>query len=354
MADARSKAVLDALEPLYTRSVYLIDRVRNLREPLGAADSIEVPASPQLTVAANGANTTAPQSGTPTVLAVNPNLHPLINVLLPAVDQVQLLGGTWAPQIAEDATQQLKNSMDNALCQDYLARTLAYDTAASYHDNLAGDSLTEDDILNSKATILAQDGSMASSLALITSPFGEASITSIAGFTPMAQQIDQGLLGVPQIGKVFGIPVLSTNAVQRSLTIAGTGSITSNVATVTVAAGHGFVPGAMVYTSGFTVAGGQNIASTSAVAVQSVTATTVVFALSGTNGSIGSGSIIMRSCMNLLVDLKHIFVAQQRFPTIRVVDDYQSTSSALQVSALWGRIGRAGRCRVIHSPPSSV
>ena len=351
MADARAKIVLDALEPLYTRSVYLIDRVRNLREPLGSADSIEVPASPQLTVAANGANTTAPQSGTPTVLAVNPNLHPLINVLLPAVDQVQLLGGTWAPAIAEDATQQMKNSMDNALCQDYLARTLAYDTAATYHDNLAGDSLTEDDILNSKATILAQDGSMASSLALITSPFGEASITSIAGFTPMAQQIDQGLLGVPQIGKVFGIPVLSTNAVQRSLTIAASATnIATNVCTATVPAGHGMVPGAMVYTSGMTA----NIASGSAVAITSVTTTTIVFPLTAANGSNGTGNVIMRSCMNLLVDLKHIFVAQQRFPTIRVVDDYQSTSSALQVSALWGRIGRAGRCRVIHSPPSSV
>ena len=70
MADARSKAVLTALEPLYTRTRYLIDRVRDLREPTGLGDRIEIPQIAQLNVTASGASTTAPQAVSTSVLAL--------------------------------------------------------------------------------------------------------------------------------------------------------------------------------------------------------------------------------------------------------------------------------------------
>lgn len=354
MADNRGKAVLAELADLYSRSSYAIDIVDDLREPLGLNDSIDVPSIGQLTVSASGAGTIAAQAVTTSALTVLADRHPFINAALPSVDQIQLMGGQWAPKVAAQATQQLKNRMDEDLCRDYLARTLAYDTAATYHDNLSAVSLTSAAILNAKANMLAQDGVQESNLAMIVSSFGAASLANVAGVQYTGAQLQPGQVGIPKIAEFFGMPIFMTPAVQRSLTIAGTGTITSNVATVTVAAGHGFVPGAMLYTSGFTVAGGANIAVGSAVAVTSVTATTVTFPLTGTNGSIGSGSIIMRSSMNLLIDRAGIHVAQQVLPRVRVVADPTSSADNLQVSSIWGRIGRPGRCRVLHSPYASA
>ena len=67
-----------------------------------------------------------------------------------------------------------------------------------------------------------------------------------------------------------------------------------------------------------------------------------------------AGAITVQSCENLLIDTRRVFAAMQVSPTVRVVPLADSTSSALQVSALWGRVGVAGACRVIHSPPTAV
>lgn len=352
MADARSKAVLTALEPLYTRTRYLIDRVRDLREPTGLGDRIEIPQIAQLSVTASGASTTAPQAVSTSVLALTVDREPWINSLLPQLDSVQLLDGRWAPQVAEQATIMLKNSMDEHLARDFLAKTQCFDTSGTYHVNVAGDSLIEDDILNAKAFLLAQDGVMQENIGLVVSPYGEASIQSIAGFLPAGQVLEQGVLGIPRVGTVFGIPVFSSNSIQRNPSAAATAtSITSNVCTATVAAGHGFVPGMLVYTSGMTT----NIARASAVAITSVTATTIVFPLVAANGSNGSaGSVLGISSMNLMLDFSQVFVAQQMYPKTRTVADFQSTGDALQVSTIWGRQSRVGRALVVHSPGSSA
>lgn len=352
MADARAKLVINELEPLYQRTRFFTDMVRDLREPLGKGDSIEIPDISALTVIASGATSTSPQAVTTNVLTLTVDREPWINASIPQLNSTQLLDGNWSRDVARDALMMLRNNMDESLLRDFVARSLCYtaSTAATYHDNVAGDALVEDDILNAKAALLSQDGVMEQNIGLVTSPYGEGSIASIAGFLPSGQVLEVGQLGIPRIGTVFGIPVFSTNSVQRNLSVAVTASaILSNVLTVTVAAGHGFVAGMLVITAGLTTN------QTTYTAITSTTVTTIVLPLTSANAADnGTGTISARSSMNIMADMTQIYVARQKFPTVRIVPDINSTGDALQVSAIWGRQGRTGRARVIHSPGSSV
>jgi len=355
MADGRSKAVLGELADLSSRSNYGIDLVRNLREPLGAGDIIDVPSISALTVATSGASDVSAQTITTNVLSLNANLQPMINMEIPLVAKMQLLDGNWAGQVAEQATIQLKNSMDNLLMRDYLALSLCWVTGAAgagdvYHINPEADSLSEDDILNGKAALLSNDGVEAQNIIFVVSPYAEASIASIAGFIPNGKMAESGMLGIPQIGTVFGVPVFSSNSIKRNQSVATTAATAASSAlTCTVATGHGFVPGQVVTTAGLTT-------NSTNVVVTSTTATTVVIPTTAGDGAFGDGvgTITDASSRNLMMDKSQIFAAQQKLPSVRTVPYFNRTSDALQISSVWGRIGRAGRCYTVHSPGSSA
>lgn len=352
MADARAKAVLSRLADLYGRTNYGIDLVSNLREPLARGDTVEIPDISSFTVIADGTTSTAAAAVTTNVISLSANLHPWINVELPAVASMQLLDGAWASQVAEQGLVQLKNSMDQAFLRTYLANSLCWTTgtAATYHDNVAGDALTGADILNCKAALLANDGVSEGNLIMIVSPYGEASIMNISAFIPNYQAAEQGNLGIPRLGYVYGVPVYSTNSIQRSNAVATTAvSVTSNVATATVASGHGIVAGQVISTTGLTT----NVTNAT---VTSTTSTTIVYPCTTGDGAFGDGvgTITANSSDNLMLDKSQIFVAQQKMPSVRVVPHDDTTGDALQISAIWGRIGRTGRCRVLHSPAANA
>lgn len=360
MADARSKAVMPRLADLYSRSNYAIDLVTQLREPLAKGDIIEVPDISALTVTADGSTGASAQSVTTNVLSLNANLHPAIFARLPQVSKMQLLDSKWADQVANQAVTQLKNNMDETLLRTYLARSLAWTTgtAATYHTNVAGDALTEDDILNAKADILANDGAAEQNLIFLVAPHAQGAIMSISGFVPNFGAAEKGVLGIPRIGEVFGVPVYVTNSVLRNHSSAITASaIASNVLTVTVAAGHGWVAGQTVQTDGLTTD------QTTSTAITSTTATTVVLPLTSAdaadNGTSGTllgrvGTTGAGTCWSMMLDAGHIFAAQQEFPGFRIVSVNDSTDDELQVYSIYGRIGRAGRAMVVHSPGSTV
>jgi hypothetical protein len=341
------------------RTNYAIDILRQLREPLGMGDTIDVPYLSALTVTASGATGASPQSVTTNIASLAANLEPAIFAAMPQLSMLQIMDGAWADQLASEALSSLKNSIDNALCRDYLAQTLAWttSTAHTYHDNVEGDELTEDDILNAIAAMTDQDGVQDQNLAFIVGPYGMGAIQSIAGFVPNGAAAEKGVLGIPRVGSVYGVPVFKTSAIKRNLTATATASVTSSgTFTITVPSGHGFVAGMPITTAGGTA----DVDASTAITSTTSTSITVSYGSSSNspNGTMTVSSDIGTSgigtTMNLLVDTSACFVAQQRLPKIRYVDDYDSTDTALQVSAVWGRIGIAGRCRVIHSPGSSV
>lgn len=355
MADNRKKEVLRALADLYSREHYAIDLCANLREPLGRGDTVDIPNLGTLTVEADGQNPT----GSPVAQAVSTpalplvaDLHPTIFADLPLVDQIQLLDGGWADGVALDATTQLKNSMDNGLLS-YAAREVAFDTDGTYHENAAGAALTDTMVLNLLAS-QRSDHDGAHRLAMFVHPFGNGAIQKISGFQPNIQVSAEDALkkvGIPLLGMLYGVPVFETNAVRRNISSAViSSSITSNALTLVVAAGHGFVPGMLITTAGLS----ENV--TTAAAITSVTATTIVVPLTATNDATnGAGTVAGRTCMNVLVDVAQgLYVSQQRMPTVDIVKKQGQTGHELQCSSVWGRRGRPGWIRVLHTPGSAV
>jgi hypothetical protein len=353
MADARAKAVLDQLVDTWSRAAYIHDIMTQLDAPLGFGDVVEVPSIADLTVYANGASSQSAQSITTSVLTLTADQHPWIPAMLPKVAAAQLLDGAWAQQVAEAATVMLKSSIDQSIIT-YLRGVMipGLTAAGSFVDNLASSgsttpALSAVAIYNSVAALENQSGANRSRFAWVLNPFAQAEIASLAAFIPAYQNAEQGVLGVPAIGSLNGLPVYVSPNVPRRRTVASTAySITSNVETVTVAAGHQILPG-MAVTFDTVTAGGR--LTTSAV-VSSVTATTVVFPNTTANSSATeAGTITIEACENHLLDLGHHYVAQQQLPSVRVVPDLTTTGDVLQVSAIYGRVARSGRGRILLS-----
>ncbi len=354
MTDARSKAVLGELADLYSRTNYVSDKMSSLNAPLSRGDIVEVPDIDALTVNTSGASDNTPESVTTNILSLNANLEPFINAEIPQRARMQTMDGNWANQVATQATVQLKNSIDESLCRDYLAESLCWTTgtASTYHFNENGSSLDESDVLDSKAYMLSQDGVQAQNLAFFVSSYCEGSIAGIAGFIPNGAQAEQGNLGIPRIGTVFGVPVYTTNSVRRNKTFPVTTSqVASNVLTCDVTAGHGVVAGQLLSNSSFT----DSATNTGSIVVTSTTSTTIVMAFTASDdATYGTGTLTDATSWNLLCDTSQLFVAQSLMPTLRIVPYRDRTSDAMQISSIWGRIGRAGRAVVVHSPGSST
>ena len=326
--------------------------VTDLREPLMKGDTIEVPSIGALSVIASGATPTAAAAPTTSVLSLVADREPWINVEVGNVAETQLMDGYWAPQVAGDAIKRLRNNMDEHFLGEYLARTIAYDTSATYHDNVAGDSLQQTDLVTSIARLLSVDGVVMQDLELFVSSFGQASIMNIAGFIPNFSAAENGSLGIPRLGYVNGVPVYMTNSITRSLAVATTAvSVATNVATATVGAGHGLVPGMTILSSGHTVN------TPSAVAITSVGTNSVSYPLTtgDTAGMAdGTGLLTSQSSMNVLLNKAQVFTAIQKAIGVRLVAHDDSTGTAMQISTIWGRVARAGHVRVLHSPANAA
>lgn len=353
MADLRAKNVLSKMIDLSSRNFYALDVASTpMREPLGKGDTIEIGSVDDLTVRTAGSSAQTPQAVTNSLITLVADREPWINALIPQMASMQLVDGNWADHVAEKAVVQLKNYIDREYQEHIIAQAWVTGTASTYHTNVGSDTLSSIDILNAKATLLSNDGSMEQSLVLLVHPYGEASIRSISTFVPNATDAEMGNLGITKLGRVHNVPVFMTTSVHRRRTVASTAwSVTSNVLTITVASGHGIVAGVPI-TFDTVTAGGDQATST---AVTSTTATTVVLPLTASNGSATeAGTITVQACENLLIDRGHAYSAIQKGFGTRIVPQSDTTGDALQISSIWGRIARAGRANVLCSPPASA
>tara|TARA_Y100000310_G_scaffold340834_1_gene437957 strand:+ start:4791 stop:5852 length:1062 start_codon:yes stop_codon:yes gene_type:complete len=353
MADARSKKVLPILQDLWSESRYGADiAATQMREPLGMSDIIDIPDISALTVNASGSVTANPAAVTTNVMSLTANLEPWINALLPQLASMQLLDGRWAQQVGRQAVTMLKNDIDESFFKYLLEQAWQTGTDTAYHVNEAADTLTSADILNAMAALTDNKGVNDEDLCLFMSSYGRASLASIAAFVPNNREAERGNLGVPLIGTIHGIPVYASSSVPRARTITSTAwDISSNVLTITVASGHGLAAGQLVTFDTVTAGGDMS----SATAITSTTATVITIAHTASDDSATeAGTITCEDSENLMIAKNHTFVAQQMLPKTRIVPMNDSTGDALQVSAVWGRVARAGYAQVIHSPKSSI
>ena len=353
MADARGKKVLPILQDLYSESTYAVDvGCTSLREPLGLGDVIEVADIASLTVNASGSVTASPEAVTTSVLSLNANLEPWINAALPKMASIQLLdSGNWAEQVSRQSVLMLKNSLDENLFA-YLQEN-NFSTSAAYHTNVSGDSLTAGDLATAIATLTDNRGVSVESLALFVSAWGRASIQSISSFIPNGSEAERGGLGIPRVGTVYGVPVFSTSAVSNGREVASTAwSSDGTDITITVPTSCAIVPGMKILWS--TATSTHDVVTSTAV--DTATTTTIVLPdpLASSGSATEAGTITIQASENILVDINNTYVAQQELPTVEVVKLSDQTGSSLQVSAIWGRVARAGYANILCSPKSAA
>lgn len=347
----KKKMVLAALADLYDRGFDRLvhNRLIDMSGMLANNEIVEIPNISSLTTVAtqsSGDDVTSisAQQVAPTGLELAADQSRGVFIKEEDQRKQEYLDGNFYKMVTQQAVEQLRSYVDENIVS-YISETLCYDTSATYHVNVAGDALSTADMSMSKAQLMNNDG--VKRLAYFMNPYAIASLEQITGFVPNYTQAENGNLGVPQIGSVNGVPVFESNSIKRNRSITITASsIASNVATLTVAAGHGVVPGVKITTAGMT----DDVDP--AAAVTSVTATTIVVPLTASDtGDNGTGTITVASCENLLVDLNHVYCGYQRpLPTVRMVDYTGATSTEIQIWTRWGRVGRAGRALVIHSP----
>ena len=109
------------------------------------------------------------------------------------------------------------------------------------------------------------------------------------------------------------------------------------------------VAGQQIWTSGLTT----NVAVGSPATITSVTATTIVYPLTASDGALadGVGTIYSASSMALLVRSDKVAYAQDRTsPTPMLVKRETNAGYTMQLFMKYGRVGLAGGVWVLHAP----
>lgn len=361
MTDLRKTEIEKLLADNISRSRYAIDLVTQRDGPIARGDKYQVGTLASLTVVADGNVSTSPQSASLSALELTVDRHPAIFLDLPKVADWQLLDGSTKDQFGKNAAKRLKSYADDEFCQ-YLAYSLGWVTGAVgagdvYHRNVAGDTVAASDFANAIADLKVIDGVDPSNIITLLSPYAEASLISVGGLAPTQNTgLMEGQFGVKRVGRIHDTDAYVCNSIPRNKTVATTAAVTTGTGvthTYTVAAGHGLVPGMLATVAGHDA--DENIAT--ATAITSTTATTVVITTAATADGTSSdaiGLITTATSWNMVLDISDIYAAQVILPEVEVVKLTDKTGWVLQCSSLWGRIGRAGKVRVVHTPGTSA
>jgi hypothetical protein len=361
--DVRAQAVLDRFIDLVSLSNYVLDRFTDMggNAELQKGEKLRIPAMGNLTVETDGATRVdgaSRQQASTSSIELTVDQEPWIPVQVPARDQIQSLQGRFMQEVATQAMIQLRNYMDGLILDDYLSAQVAWDTAGTYHYNEASDGLTAADILVARGIQLRNRASNLASQLLVMDPLA---VAAVMGFSGWQQATTNTSYGADTVGRIFGMPVVETQGcrLQPSWIEGDTlvsGALTSNVITLVFSEATGLVPGQVIsltatdtgtYDGNYTVA---TVSSDGKTVTIPKTASNDADILSGTDDTV----VVDESAHNLIVDRSHVYTAWQKMPMVRFVPDPETTGDIMQVSTLFGFLGRAGRVRTIHSPPASL
>jgi hypothetical protein len=357
--DAVAKAVQDEILDLESRSFYLSSLWTSKKGAMGAGQSIDISEIADLSIedaidtSYNNVNLTV-QNITETATNMIVDQARAVSAEIRSFERLFSNNGALLKEFSGKLQRQIRNDRDSKDFA-YLANTIGYDTTATYHLNPASDAVSIDDVENTIANAQTErsgyQGAPFDQLVWMFHPFGIGSVRRLPTWQSNEATMD-GQLGLPRVGKLAEIPVYVSQSVQRNRSVATTAvTVTSNVATATVAAGHGLVPGLMIVTSGHTTN------ATVAVAIQSVTATTVVYALTASNGALadGIGTITDQSCYNALVRRDWLWEATVPDWEARIIPyGRERTSDVIQTQHTWARQSRLAAAFFVHSPAASV
>lgn len=346
------KYVIGQIIDTWSRGPSVIPLLSDISGDMPNGDTIDAfPAMVAPTVATS--ESASVESSSISVTQLIKNRDAFVNFGLTETQRMQLLVGQYPEQMIRRIVGTMKEYIDRQLVE-YMLQSLAYDTGGTYHGNVAGDAVTAGDIADIIGRAKDQDGYNGEGWAWVGNPRFTASVHSNTAYVPNPSA-PTGNLGLPQLGVLNGIPYYEHNAVPggqlatRQQTATSAVSVSTNVATATVPAGHGFVAGQQIWTSGLTT----NVAVGSPATITSVTATTIVYPLTASDGALadGVGTIYSASSMALLVRSDKVAYAQDRTsPTPMLVKRETNAGYTMQLFMKYGRIGLAGGVWVLHAP----
>lgn len=319
-------------------------------------DSFEIPTRSAIQVeqvsTGSGAATMTVQTNTatPNLLTVDQHYGAVIEI--GKMNAKYDLAGAWSDQLGDQVMIEIDNYVDS----DVFTRALLYGgawlagaTTPTTWVNPSGAAVTQDMTEQALAVMSTQRGVSLEGCEWVFHPYGLGSIRRLSAFTPIHTPVAAGgSLGMRTVGELHGLPVKMTNAVPNRLSIATTAVVVStNVATATVAAGHGVVAGMLLTSTGHTVNSSAN------VTVTSTTETTIVYPLTTGDATLadGIGTLTVNLTINGLVHRPWAFIAQAKVPTIaihartggKIVDELQSHT-------FWGSRGLPGAFIALGSP----
>jgi len=352
MADAARKAVQSALLDTWSRGPSLLPLLTNLGPVVRGGDSVDVPYIGSLTVATSESQAVSATSLS--VYTMTVNRPKFINQGLTMAQMAQLLNGNdaFAQQITRASSGQLANAIERDIVEHIITSS-----GVAYHVNLAADAVTDEDLNAAEAIMREQDGvaNAMGDLAWVVSPRAAASIKNAADFSYDSVSPQQGGVGLPMLGSINGIPVYTHNALPgavdalRQQVATSAVSVSTNVATATVASGHGFVAGQQIFTTGLTT----NVAVGSPVTITSVGATSIVYPLTAGDGALadGIGTIYSASSMAMLIHRPWIYYGMDgEIPAVELVKREANAGYGLQLFQHLGRAMATGAAVIVHAP----
>lgn len=350
MVTNAEKFVRQELIDTWSRGSPFLSRLQNLGPVIKSGDACDVP-YPAAAATVNITESASVETIATSALAFAVNRPKVINQAITNFDDHALLSGNYLSQMVRAKNGDLVNAVERDMIEYLICNA---GESVNNHFNLAADAITDDDVASAEAYMLQQDGTTHDDLLWLVSPQAVASLRSVADYIP-SDPGSRDALGRALPASLNGIPLLIHNGVPggaNRYTISGSGSVTSNVQTVTVSvpAGsdtHGFVTGQMIYTTGFTV----NRAVTSPDAINSTTATTIVHDLTACNGANGTGLVTSASGFAMLLNTKRIFYAfVGAYPQSFLIKREAVFGHALQLGTFFGRICLDSSCAIVHTP----
>lgn len=350
MADNRSKAVAPFLVNNWGRGADIFSFSRDLGPVVKKGDSCDIPSSSNVTI--NEAETGTPDdlTLTPDTLSVSRTKTAFVN--LGNLASLQELDGN----LRDAYLLKMLGDLRNALGRDYIEHLIKAIAGASpsNHVNLEGDAVTAGDVNELEARMFEQGGAEHPNMFWMGSPRGLSAIKNVADYEANDQLAAQAF-GIPMIRSINGYPSVQSSlipggedAYRLSVTPSAT-TVSGNVATATVPAGHGFVHGQLIWTSGASV----DVSVDSPVAISVNSATEFEYALTTGDGALGApGVIYSATAMTLLLDSSRLFHA-----FAGLVPQYHEVKKSggdagweLQLVTHFGRQAIAGAVKILHSP----
>ena len=360
MVDAREDIVLQQLADLHTLPNYLLDRMQSVGDAERYGEAFDVPSVPNLEVRADANarvnDLSTITTVTPDEITLTVDQKPWIQQLIPAIDRAQILRGNWMPGLGRSALTQLRNYADGLLLDDYLAGQVVFDAAGGFTFNAASDSLTAADLLVARGTALRNKGANLAAHRWIFDPLAQSGLMGLQGWRPNESRTE---FGASDVATLYGITMVETPAVQIGRVFTPTAASVSGGELILTFAGvnPGIVVGSQIQAVGaFAGGAGSEIVAGATVSAVSANGLEVRIATAaGPSGDVlGSGTVRHNAAINMLVDTDHVYRALQRMPASRIKPDPGGTGDFLEVSMIFGMLGRQGRAWGIQSPHDSI